>query len=140
MQKELNLQGDKYIAYSPDNVNWVCISKENVIPEFDVITDNQEFIAYLTGIARDGIVESIKTLALPIAKPKVEYYLSNIDLSNKNDKIRYIVNYFDNDYYVRTKIDRQQKRIAYYFYKNKDDVTKLLKFNKINWICEDFYE
>lgn len=139
MQKELNIQGDKYIAYSQDNVNWVIFAVENVIPEFDVITDNQDFNAYLTTIARDGIVESIKALALPIAKPKVEYYQSNKDFSKKN-QIRYIVNYFDNDYYVRTKIDRQKRRLAYYFYKNKDNVAKLLKFNKINWVCEDFYE
>lgn len=140
MQKELNLQGDKYIAYSPDNVNWVCVAAEDIIPEFDVITDNQEFNAYLTGIARDGIVESIKALKLPIAKPKVEYYQSNLDLSNKKHKIRYVVRYFDNDYYVRTKMDRQKRRLAYYFYKNEDDVAKLLKFNNIKWLCEDFYE
>lgn len=140
MQKELNAQGDKYIAYSPDNVNWVCIAEENVIPEFDVITDNQDFNAYLTSIARDGIVETIKALALPIAKPKVEYYLSNIDFSNNKYKNRYIVNYFDNGYYVRTKIDRQKRRLSYYFYKNKDDVAKLLKFNNIKWVCEEFYE
>lgn len=140
MQKELNLQGDKYIAYSPDNVNWVCIAEENIIPEFDVINDNQEFNAYITTIARDGIVKCIKALALPIAKPEVEYYLSNIDFSDKNYKIRYIVNYFDNDYYVRVKIDRQQRRLAYCFYKNKNVVAKLLKFNKIKWVCEDFYE
>lgn len=139
MQKELNLQGDKYIAYSPDNVNWVCVSVENVIPEFDVIDDDQEFNAYITAIARDGIVESIKALKLPIAKPKVEYYQSNKDFSKKN-QIRYIVRYFDNGYYVRTKIDRQKRRLAYYFYKNEDDVSKLLKFNKINWVCEEFYE
>lgn len=130
MQKELNLQGDKYIAYSPDNVNWVCIAEENVIPEFDVITDNQKFNAYLTTIARDGIVESIKALALSIAKP----------INNSYDYIVYNCNYFDNGYYVRTKIDRQKRRLAYYFYKNKDDVAKLLKFNNIKWVCEDFYE
>lgn len=139
MQKELNLQGDKYIAYSPDNVNWVCVGVENTIPEFDVMTDNQEFNAYLTGIARDGIVESIKALKLPIAKPKVEYYSSNKDFSKKY-QIKYIVRYFDNCYYVRTKIDRQKRRLSYYFYKNEDDVAKLLKFNNIKWVCEDFYE
>lgn len=132
MKKELNLQGDKYIEYSPDNVNWVCIAEENVIPEFDVINDNQEFNAYITTIARDGIVESLKALALPIAKPE--------PIVNGYGKIVYNVNYFDNDYYVRTKIDRQKRRLAYYFYKNKDDVAKLLKFNNIKWVCEDFYE
>lgn len=139
MQKELNLQGDKYIAYSPDNINWVVIAEEDVIPEFDVITDNQEFNAYLTMIARDGIVESIKALALPIAKPKVEYYCSNKDFSKKR-QIRYIVRYFDNGYYVRTKLDKSGRRLSYYFYKNKDDVAKLKKFNEIKWISEDFYE
>ena len=139
MKKELNLQGDKYTAYSPDNINWVIVAEEDVIPEFDVITDNQEFNAYLTTIARDGIVESIKALALPIAKPEVEYYQSNKDFSKKN-QIRYIVRYFDNGYYVRTKIDKSKRRFSYYFYKNKDDVAKLLKFNNIKWLCEEFYE
>ena len=139
MKKELNLQGDKYTAYSPDNINWVIVAEEDVIPEFDVITDNQEFNAYLTTIARDGIVESIKALALPIAKPEVEYYQSNKDFSKKN-QIRYIVRYFDNGYYVRTKIDKSKRRFSYYFYKNKDDIAKLLKFNNIKWLCEEFYE
>lgn len=139
MQKELNLQGDKYTAYSPDNINWVIVAEEDAIPEFDVITDNQEFNAYLTKIARDGIVESIKALALPIAKPKVEYYYSNKDFSKKK-QIRYIVRYFDNGYYVRTKIDKHKRRLSYYFYKNEDDVAKLLKFNNIKWLCEDFYD
>ena len=139
MKKELNLQGDKYTAYSPDNINWVIVAEEDVIPEFDVITDNQEFNAYLTTIARDGIVESIKALALPIAKPEVEYYQSNKDFSKKN-QIRYIVRYFDNGYYIRTKIDKSKRRLSYYFYKNKDDVAKLLKFNNIKWLCEEFYE
>lgn len=139
MQKELNLQGDKYTAYSPDNINWVIVAEEDVIPKFDVITDNQEFNAYLTTIARDGIVESIKDLALPITKPEVEYYQSNKDFSKKN-QIRYIVRYFDNDYYVRTKIDKSKRRFSYYFYKNKDDVANLLKFNNIKWVCEEFYE
>ena len=139
MKKELNLQGDKYTAYSPDNINWVIVAEEDVIPEFDVINDNQEFNAYLTTIARDGIVESIKALALPIAKPEVEYYQSNKDFSKKN-QIRYIVRYFDNGYYVRTKIDKSKRRFSYYFYKNKDDIAKLLKFNNIKWVCEEFYE
>ena len=139
MKKELNLQGDKYTAYSPDNINWVIVAEEDIIPEFDVITDNQEFNAYLTTIARDGIVESIKALALPIAKPEVEYYQSNKDYSKKN-QIRYIVRYFDNGYYVRTKIDKSKRRFSYYFYKNKDDIAKLLKFNNIKWVCEEFYE
>ena len=139
MKKELNLQGDKYTAYSPDNINWVIVAEEDIIPEFDVITDNQEFNAYLTKIARDGIVESIKALALPIAKPKVEYYQSNKDFSKKK-QIRYIVRYFDNGYYVRTKMDNTKRSLSYYFYKNKDNVAKLKKFNEIKWVSEDFYE
>ena len=142
MKKELNLQGDKYTAYSPDNINWVVVAEEDVIPEFDVITDNQEFNAYLTTIARDGIVESIKALALPIAKPTVTHYTYTKDLYIKNIPFHpaYICNYFDNGYYIRTKIDKSKRRLSYYFYKNKDDVAKLLKFNNIKWLCEEFYE
>ena len=156
MQKELNLQGDKYTAYSPDNINWVIVAEEDVIPEFDVISDirsiitnsidnnidNRELNYYLTTIARDGIVESIKALKLQIAKPTVTYYTYTKDLYTKNAPFHpaYICNYFDNGYYVRTKIDKSKRRLSYYFYKNKDDVAKLLKFNNIKWVCEDFYE
>lgn len=142
MQKELNLQGDKYTAYSPDNINWVIVAEEDVIPEFDIISDNREFNYYLTTIARDGIVESIKALALPIAKPEVTYYTYTKDLHTKNAPLHpaYICNYFDNDYYVRVKIDKNKRRFSYYFYKNKDDVAKLKKFNEIKWVSEDFYE
>ena len=142
MKKELNLQGDKYTAYSPDNINWVVVAEEDVIPEFDVISDNKEFNYYLTTIARDGIVESIKALELPIAKPTVTHYTYTKDLYIKNIPFHpaYICNYFDNGYYIRTKIDKSKRRLSYYFYKNKDDVAKLLKFNNIKWLCEEFYE
>ena len=142
MKKELNLQGDKYIAYSPDNVNWAVVAEEDVIPEFDIISDDREFNYYLTTIARDGIVETIKALALPIYKPTVTYYTYTKDLYIKNIPFHqaYICNYFNNGYYVRIKIDKSKRRFAYYFYKNKDDVAKLKKFNEIKWLCEDFYE
>ena len=142
MKKELNLQGDKYTAYSPDNINWVIVAEEDVIPEFDVISDNKEFNYYLTTIARDGIVESIKALELPIAKPTVTHYTYTKDLYIKNIPFHpaYICNYFDNGYYIRTKIDKSKRRLSYYFYKNKDDIAKLLKFNNIKWLCEEFYE
>lgn len=140
MQKELNLHGDKYTAYSPDNINWVCIAEENVIPDYDIIEDN-ELNEIITNIARDGIVECIKALKLPIAKPNIKYNSCGKDFYRINHAI-YNCNYFDNDYYVRTKIDKTKRRLAYYFYKNKDDVAKLLKFNTIKWLCEceDFYE
>ena len=142
MKKELNLQRDKYTAYSPDNINWVIVAQEDVIPEFDIIDDKREFNYYLTTIARDGIVESIKALALPIAKPTVTYYTYTKDLYTENAPMHpeYICNYFDNGYYVRVKVDKHKRRLSYYFYKNKDDVAKLLKFNNIKWVCEDFYE
>ena len=142
MQKELNLQGDKYTAYSPDNINWVIVAEEDVIPEFDIISDNREFNYYLTTISRDGIVGSIKALSLPIAKPTSTYYTYTKDLHTKNAPFHpaYICSYFDNGYYVRVKIDKHKRRFAYYFYKNKDDVVKLLKFNNIKWVSEDFYE
>ena len=142
MKKELNLQGDKYTAYSPDNINWVVVAEEDVIPEFDVISDNKEFNYYLTTIARDGIVESIKALKLQIAKPTVTHYTYTKDLYTENAPVHpaYICNYFDNGYYVRVKIDKRKRRFAYYFYKNKDDVAKLKKFNEIKWVSEDFYE
>ena len=142
MQKELNLQGDKYTAYSPDNINWVVIAEEDILPEFDIISDNREFNYYLTTIARDGIVESIKALNLQIAKPEVTYYTYTKDFYTKNPPMHpaYICNYFDNEYYVRVKVDKRKRRFSYYFYKNKDDVAKLLKFNNIKWICEDFYD
>ena len=158
MKKELNLQGDKYTAYSPDNINWVVVAEEDVIPEFDIISynrelsfinnnidiisDNREFNYYLTTIARDGIVESIKALKLQIAKPTATHYTYTKDLYIKNIPFHpaYICNYFDNDYYVRVKVDKSKRRFAYYFYKNKDDVAKLLKFNNIKWLSEEFYE
>lgn len=142
MKKELNLQGDKYTAYSPDNINWVIVAEEDVIPEFDIISDNREFNYYLTTTARDGIVESIKALKLQIAKPTATQYTYTKDLYIKNIPFHpaYICNYFDNGYYVRVKVDKRKRRLSYYFYKNKDDVAKLLKFNNIKWLCEDFYD
>ena len=142
MKKELNLQGDKYIAYSPDNINWVVVAEEDIIPEFDIIDDKREFNYYLTTIARDGIVESIKALALQIANPEVTFYTYTKDSYTKDAPMHpaYICNYFDNDYYVRVKVDKRKRRLSYYFYKNNDDVAKLKKFNEIKWVSEDFYE
>ena len=128
MKKELNLHGDKYTAYSPDKVNWVVVAEENVLPVFDLINDKDEFRKYITTVARDGIVESIKALNLQITKPSIKYNSA------------YECNYFDNNYYIRTKIDKQKRRLSYYFYKNKDVIAKLTKFNAVKWISEDFYE
>ena len=142
MQKELNLHGDKYTAYSTDNINWVVVAEEDVIPEFGLISDDREYNYYLTTIARDAIVGSIKALSLPIANPDVTCYKYTKDFYTENAPVHpaYICNYFDNDYYVRVKVDKRKRRFSYYFYKNKDDAAKLKKFNEIKWVSEDFYE
>lgn len=141
MQKELNINGDRYTAYSPDNVNWVCVAEDDVIipnlAELDILedVDETEISSIVTKCGRDGMVGCIKALGLPIAAPDMRYIKSFYNVTFEF----YSCNYIDNEYLVRIKIDKQKRRLSYYFYKNDNALTKLKKLNNIKWINEDFY-
>ncbi|WP_152605786.1 MULTISPECIES: hypothetical protein [Bacteria] len=147
MKKEINLHGDKYTAYSPDDVNWVCVAKDCIIipelpkevinnyPNCDIY-DAEEISNVISYNARDGIVGCINALGLKIAAPLKTFKKTLL----KNNIEFYKCSYFDNDYYVRTKIDKSKSRLSYYFYKDRKILSKLKKFNDIMWISEDLYE